>query len=139
MWPALLLLVALAVLALGRVAHRLLAPSGNPFAGPPLEPPRPLVTDQRTRDRVLKRGFSAQRVPDQLDAVVIGSGVGGLAVAATLAKAGRRVLVLEQHDQAGGCCHTFEQHGIEFDVGKDTLTPVTPCHLPSQPVPTAPL
>ncbi|XP_068852727.1 all-trans-retinol 13,14-reductase-like [Aphelocoma coerulescens] len=117
MWPALLLLVALTVLALGRVAHRLLAPSGNPFAGPPLEPPRPLVTDQRTRDRVLKRGFSAQRVPDQLDAVVIGSGVGGLAVAATLAKAGRRVLVLEQHDQAGGCCHTFEQHGIEFDVG----------------------
>ncbi|NXP42513.1 RETST reductase, partial [Leiothrix lutea] len=52
-----------------------------------------------------------------LDAVVIGSGVGGLAVAATLAKAGRRVLVLEQHDQAGGCCHTFQQHGVEFDVG----------------------
>lgn len=84
-------------------------------------------------------GFSAQRVPDQLDAVVIGSGVGGLAVAATLAKAGRRVLVLEQHDQAGGCCHTFEQHGIEFDVGKDTLTSVTPCHLLSHPVPTAAL
>ncbi|XP_062364039.1 all-trans-retinol 13,14-reductase-like [Cinclus cinclus] len=119
MWPMLLLLlpVALAMLALGRVAHRLLAPSGNPFAGPPLEPPRPLVTDQRARDRVLKQGFSVQRVPDQLDAVVIGSGVGGLAVAATLAKAGRRVLVLEQHDQAGGCCHTFQQHGIEFDVG----------------------
>ncbi|NWI54468.1 RETST reductase, partial [Calyptomena viridis] len=113
----LLLLVALGVLALGRVAHRLLAPSGNPFAGPPLEPPRPLVTDQRARDRVLKRGFSPQRVPERLDAVVIGSGVGGLAVAATLAKAGRRVLVLEQHDQAGGCCHTFQQHGIEFDVG----------------------
>uniref|UniRef100_A0A8C3XH75 All-trans-retinol 13,14-reductase n=1 Tax=Cyanoderma ruficeps TaxID=181631 RepID=A0A8C3XH75_9PASS len=119
MWPTLLLLlpVALALLALARVTHRLLAPSGNPFSGPPLEPPRPLVTDQRARDRVLKRGFSPQRVPDPLDAVVIGSGVGGLAVAATLAKAGRRVLVLEQHDQAGGCCHTFQQHGVEFDVG----------------------
>ncbi|NXI16408.1 RETST reductase, partial [Irena cyanogastra] len=113
----LLLPVALATMALARVAHRLLAPSGNPFSGPPLEPPRPLVTDQRARDRVLKQGFSAQRVPDRLDAVVIGSGVGGLAVAATLAKAGRRVLVLEQHDQAGGCCHTFQQHGVEFDVG----------------------
>ncbi|XP_064589494.1 all-trans-retinol 13,14-reductase-like isoform X1 [Zonotrichia leucophrys gambelii] len=119
MWPMVLLLlpVALATLALARVAHRLLAPSGNPFSGPPLEPPRPLVTDQRARDRVLKQGFSARRVPAPLDAVVIGSGVGGLAVAATLAKAGRRVLVLEQHDQAGGCCHTFQQHGVEFDVG----------------------
>ncbi|XP_029819390.1 all-trans-retinol 13,14-reductase [Manacus vitellinus] len=57
MWPTLLLLVALGVLALGRVAHKLLTPSGNPFAGPPLEPPRPLVTDQRARDRVLKRGI----------------------------------------------------------------------------------
>uniref|UniRef100_A0A8U8BXY9 Uncharacterized protein n=1 Tax=Geospiza parvula TaxID=87175 RepID=A0A8U8BXY9_GEOPR len=60
MWPVLLLLlllpVALATLALARVAHRLLAPSGNPFSGPPLEPPRPLVTDQRARDRVLKQG-----------------------------------------------------------------------------------
>ncbi|XP_066060984.1 all-trans-retinol 13,14-reductase-like [Chamaea fasciata] len=119
MWPTLLLLLplALALLALARVTHRLLAPSGSPFSGPPLEPPRPLVTDQRARDRVLKRAFSPQRVPDRLDAVVIGSGVGGLAVAATLAKAGRRVLVLEQHDQAGGCCHTFQQHGVEFDVG----------------------
>uniref|UniRef100_A0A8C5X6Y1 All-trans-retinol 13,14-reductase n=1 Tax=Malurus cyaneus samueli TaxID=2593467 RepID=A0A8C5X6Y1_9PASS len=56
MWLTLLLLVALALLALGRVLYRLLAPSGNPFAGPPLQPPRPLVTDQRARDRVLKRG-----------------------------------------------------------------------------------
>ncbi|XP_039556541.1 all-trans-retinol 13,14-reductase-like [Passer montanus] len=119
MWPTLLLLLplALAALALARVAHRLLAPSGNPFAGPPPGPPRPLVTDQRARDRVLKQGFCPWRVPERLDAVVIGSGVGGLAVAATLAKAGRRVLVLEQHEQAGGCCHTFQQHGVEFDVG----------------------
>ncbi|XP_009083422.1 PREDICTED: putative all-trans-retinol 13,14-reductase, partial [Acanthisitta chloris] len=117
MWLTLLVLLVLAMLALGRVAYRLLAPSGSPFAGPPLEPPRPLVTDPRARDKVLKKGFNAQRVPERLDAVVIGSGIGGLTVAATLAKAGRRVLVLEQHDQAGGCCHTFQQHGTEFDVG----------------------
>ena len=29
-----------------------------------------------------------------------------------------QVLVLEQHDQAGGCCHTFSEKGYEFDVGK---------------------
>lgn len=57
MWATLLLLLlALGVLALGLVAHRLLSPAGNPFARPPTDPPRPLVTDQRARDRVLKRG-----------------------------------------------------------------------------------
>lgn len=28
-----------------------------------------------------------------------------------------KVLVLEQHDQAGGCCHTFVEKGYEFDIG----------------------
>lgn len=64
-------------------------------------------------------GFSTARVPQDLDAVVVGSGIGGLAAACILAKVGKRVLVLEQHDQAGGCCHTFQERGTEFDVGKE--------------------
>uniref|UniRef100_A0A665TE16 All-trans-retinol 13,14-reductase-like n=1 Tax=Echeneis naucrates TaxID=173247 RepID=A0A665TE16_ECHNA len=82
-----------------------------------LRPPGPLVTDRKQRDERLKKGFSVDRVPPALDAVVIGSGVGGLTAAAVLSKAGKRVLVLEQHDQAGGCTHTFENKGFEFDVG----------------------
>ena len=57
------------------------------------------------------------KVQEDLDANIIGSGIGGLTTAAVMAKAGKRVLVLEQHDQAGGCCHTFLDKGYEFDVG----------------------
>ncbi|TWW69298.1 putative all-trans-retinol 13,14-reductase [Takifugu flavidus] len=82
-----------------------------------LRPPGPLVTDKKQRDDRLKKGFRVDRVPEALDAIIIGSGVGGLTAAALLAKAGKRVLILEQHDQAGGCTHTFENKGFEFDVG----------------------
>jgi len=52
------------------------------------------------------------------DAVVIGSGLGGLATAALLALHGeRRVLVLEKHYTAGGFTHTFHRPGYEWDVG----------------------
>ena len=59
----------------------------------------------------------ALQVPPKIDVIVIGSGAGGLSTAALLAKAGKRVLVLEQHDQAGGGLHTFVEKGYEFDVG----------------------
>ena len=77
----------------------------------------PIVTDQKQRDAVLKQSFSMDKIPPQLDAIVIGSGIGGLSVASILSKVGKKVLVLEQHDQAGGCCHTFIDKGFEFDTG----------------------
>ncbi|WP_019499719.1 phytoene desaturase family protein [Pseudanabaena sp. PCC 6802] len=53
------------------------------------------------------------------DAIVIGSGIGGLTVAALLSKLYRKsVLVLEQHFTAGGFTHTFERKGkFHWDVG----------------------
>ncbi|KAB7834289.1 phytoene desaturase family protein [Streptomyces mobaraensis] len=55
---------------------------------------------------------------EQWDAVVVGSGFGGLVCAGYLAACGRRVLVLEQHDVAGGNAHAFRRRrAYEFDVG----------------------
>ncbi|XP_033975522.1 inactive all-trans-retinol 13,14-reductase [Trematomus bernacchii] len=89
----------------------------SPFSLESVRPPGPREFDQKKRDKVIKQGFSLDKVPQNLDVIVIGSGIGGLTAAATLAKAGRRVLLLEQHDQAGGCCHTYVEKGFEFDVG----------------------
>lgn len=69
------------------------------------------VTDIN-RDRFLVR-----KVPSDLDAIIIGSGIGGLSCAAYLSRLGKRCLVLEQHYIAGGCTHCFEEHGYEFDTG----------------------
>jgi all-trans-retinol 13,14-reductase len=51
------------------------------------------------------------------DAIVIGSGLGGLCTAAILSKYGKKVLVLEKHYVAGGFTHTFKRSGFEWDVG----------------------
>ncbi|KAH0519273.1 All-trans-retinol 13,14-reductase [Microtus ochrogaster] len=118
MWLTVLLLALLLLAGLRRVYLGLFSGnSPNPFAEDVKRPPESLVTDKEARKKVLKQEFSASRVPEKLDAVVIGSGIGGLASAAILAKAGKRVLVLEQHTKAGGCCHTFRENGLEFDTG----------------------
>ena len=52
---------------------------------------------------------------EQYDVVVIGSGVGGLTAGALLAKAGRKVLIVERHDKAGGYVHGFKRGKYFFD------------------------
>lgn len=52
-----------------------------------------------------------------LDAIIIGSGAGGLATALCLARAGKKVLVLEQHYVPGGWCHSFTLNGQRFSPG----------------------
>ena len=59
------------------------------------------------------------------DAIVIGSGMGGMTSAAMLAKLGQRVLVLEQHYVPGGFTHTFRRKKYEWDVGVHAVGEVT--------------
>ncbi len=55
---------------------------------------------------------------DSWDAIIIGSGIGGLSTAALLSiYGGQRVLVLERHYVPGGYTHVFDRHGYEWDVG----------------------
>ncbi|CAH2274996.1 all-trans-retinol 13,14-reductase [Pelobates cultripes] len=89
----------------------------NPLAVDTRKPPKPLVFDKALRRKVIKNVFSPDKIPQNLDAIVIGSGIGGQGAAALLARAGKRVLVLEQLGKLGGSCHTFNEKGYEFDVG----------------------
>lgn len=62
--------------------------------------------------------YQRAKLEESWDAIVIGSGIGGLTTAVLLSMhAGKRVLVLERHYEAGGFTHTFHRPGYEWDVG----------------------
>ncbi|HRY99113.1 MAG TPA: phytoene desaturase family protein [Bacteroidales bacterium] len=49
--------------------------------------------------------------------LVIGAGFSGLAAAATLARSGKRVTLIEKHSQPGGRARTFSEQGFTYDMG----------------------
>ncbi|MCK5134568.1 MAG: NAD(P)/FAD-dependent oxidoreductase [Bacteroidales bacterium] len=62
-------------------------------------------------------GLNAMTKSNQFDAVIIGSGLGGLSCAAAFARQGFKPLVLEQHNRPGGYATTFRRPGgFVFDV-----------------------
>lgn len=54
---------------------------------------------------------------DNLDVIIIGSGIGGLSCGALLAQYGLKVLVCESHTLPGGAAHGFQRQGFTFDSG----------------------
>jgi all-trans-retinol 13,14-reductase len=63
------------------------------------------------------RRYRPGRLSGSYDALVIGSGMGGLTTASLLSELGWRVAVLEQHYTAGGNTHSYERAGYDWDVG----------------------
>lgn len=66
---------------------------------------------------MIKQGFRMNAVPENLDIIVIGSGIAGLTVSSIMAQEGKRVLLLEQHDVIGGNTHTFKEKDFDFETG----------------------
>ena len=71
--------------------------------------------------------YSKAALPETIDAVIVGSGQGGLSCGATLAQFGKTVVVLEQHEVTGGGAHCFAVDGKskwKFDAGLHITIPL---------------
>lgn len=64
------------------------------------------------------------KLDQHYEAVVVGAGIGGLSAALSLARAGRRVLVLEKNEGPGGNCSARKMGDYLFDLAVHQLTGV---------------
>lgn len=69
-------------------------------------------TPSSTRLKAVK-----QEIPEEVDVVVIGSGLSGLSCASLLSFCGKSTVVLESHDTPGGAAHTWKRRGFHFESG----------------------
>jgi phytoene dehydrogenase-like protein len=71
-------------------------------------------------------------VPEHFDAIVIGSGLGGLTAGAKLSRAGRKVLVLERNHSLGGAASTYMTGDLVVEASlhetADPRNPLDPKH-----------
>ena len=51
------------------------------------------------------------------DAIIVGGGIAGLTSATYLARAGKKILLIEKNQELGGLVNSFQRDGFTFDVG----------------------
>ena len=87
---------------------------------------RPLRVPAKRSKSLGNVRFNPSKVPESIDAIVIGSGQGGLSCASVLSQYGEKVVVLEQHQVTGGGAHCFAVDGKakwRFDAGHHITIP----------------
>jgi len=65
----------------------------------------------------------------EYDVIIIGGGLGGLTAGAKLAREGKKVLLIEQHDKPGGCATTFKRRDFTMEVGLHEMDGLHPKDL----------
>ena len=65
------------------------------------------------------------------DAVVVGAGNGGQSAACTLAKAGKKVLLIEQHNLPGGVASSYRRGRFEFETALHEMASIGPENNPA--------
>ena len=68
---------------------------------------------------------------NKYDAVVVGAGNGGLSAACTLAKAGKKVLLVEQHNLPGGVASSYRRGRFEFETALHEMASIGPANNPA--------
>jgi prolycopene isomerase len=117
-----------------RSLHAPLLPASAAAAAPQPSRLRPLAGEPRGRSRgrlavvsekqaaaVVAAEKSLSDEEARYDAIVVGSGIGGLVAATQLAAKGARVLVLEKYIIPGGSSGYYRRDGFTFDVGSSVM------------------
>lgn len=62
----------------------------------------------------------------EYDVIIIGAGIGGVVCGCYLAKAGKKVLIMERTQSPGGYCKSFRKSGLTFDACVHSLESLRP-------------
>jgi len=65
--------------------------------------------------------WSHKEAGEKYDVIVIGAGLSGMGVGGLLAKAGKKVIILEKSNAVGGKARSVETEGITFDLGPHVI------------------
>ena len=99
--------------------------------GAALVAPRAPGWRQSHRRGAAPAGGGSDSDSEPWDAVVIGSGIGGLSCASVLAANGRRVCVVEAHEHLGGVAHEWSVQGFTFESGPSLYAGLSPAASPN--------